>query len=80
MTKPLTIFLCSTDQQADWVLPAVGPTGETGERQEEIGQETTVHASSILGILLPLRATVQKDFTLMSCRWFLTVMYYRLCR
>lgn len=46
------------DQQTDRVLPAVGSPREAGERQEEIGQETTVHAFSILGNLLPLSPPV----------------------
>ena len=47
-------FLFPTDQQADRVLPAAGPPREAGERQEEAGQEKTVHASGFLGTLLPL--------------------------
>lgn len=54
MTSLWVNFLCPTDQQADRVLPAAGPQREAGERQEEAGQETTVHASGILGTLLPL--------------------------
>lgn len=37
------------DQQAAWVLPAAGPEREAGERQEEDGTKTSVHASGVLG-------------------------------
>lgn len=50
----LFFFSHPTDQQADRVLPAAGPQREAGERPEEVGQETTVHAIGILGTLLPL--------------------------
>lgn len=59
MTRLVCLF--STDQQVDWVLPAAGPEREAGERQEEIGQETTVHASGIFGNLLSLSLMVQKS-------------------
>lgn len=48
------IYFClfAADQQADWVLPAAGPPREAGERQEEDGQETAVHAPGVLGMLV----------------------------
>lgn len=42
-----------TDQQVDWVLPAAGAQREAGERSEEACQKTTVHASGLLGTVLP---------------------------
>ena len=56
------IFWFFADQQADRVLPAAGSPREAGERQEEVGQETTVHATGILGILLPQNPTVQMSW------------------
>lgn len=47
-------ILFFTDQQADRILPAVGTQREAGKRPEETGQETTVHASGVLGTLLTL--------------------------
>lgn len=63
MTSFCIEFLLPTDQQAGWVLPTAGPPGEAGERQEEVGQEKTMHASGILGTLLPLSPTVQKSIS-----------------
>lgn len=54
MTNLWMTFLFPTDQQVDRVLPAAGPQREAGQRQKEAGQETTVHASGLLGTLLPL--------------------------
>lgn len=42
-------LLFLTDKQADWILPAAGTQREAGKRPEETGQETTVHASGVLG-------------------------------
>lgn len=42
-----------TDQQVDWVLPAAGAQRKAGERSEEACQKTTVHASGLLGTVLP---------------------------
>lgn len=47
-------LLFLTDQQADRILPAAGAQREAGKRPEEAGQEKTVHASGVLGTLLPL--------------------------
>lgn len=70
-------FSFATDLQADWVLPAARPPREAGERQEEAGKETTVHAPGILGTLLPLRETLSRNsfqkchiffFNLLKCQ------------
>lgn len=60
--------LFSTDQQADRVLPAAGPQREAGQRQEEAGPETTVHASGILGtplLLSPIQPFSKKTYFLL---------------
>lgn len=57
MNNSNIIFLLFTDQQVDRILPAAGAQREAGKRSEEAGQETTVHASGVLGTVLPLSLT-----------------------
>lgn len=70
-------FLSPTDQQADWVLPATGPPREAGERQEEVGQETTVHAFGVFGTLLQYKHIY---FLAIKCqRAFVSVLFVVKC-